>query len=196
MANKNNKINYSKYYWQNKLVRLRAMKPEDWEGMFHNYYDSEARRMLEYKLELPPTHEAGKEVTEKFSNFDPECGRLMFVIENLKGDMVGSLNISGIDERNGTFGIGIQVDIDKRGKGYGTAAMKLLINYAFNERRLHKFNVSVLEGNIASATMMKKLGCKKEGVRREVIFTDGEYKDEILYGLIRGEFNIRFNQKK
>jgi RimJ/RimL family protein N-acetyltransferase len=39
--------------------------------------------------------------------------------------------------------------------------------------------------------MMKKLGCKEEGIRREVIYTEGKYKDEILFGLTKKEFNKR-----
>ncbi|MGX8795535.1 GNAT family N-acetyltransferase [Fusibacter sp. JL298sf-3] len=182
-------INYENYYWQNDLVRLRAMQPEDWEEHYYNCFDSEARRMLQYELELPPTISDNKSEIEGFSNFNAESRRLMFTIETLDGTNVGSFNLNGIDERNGTFGIGIQIGRDYRGKGYGTSAMRLLLNYAFNERRLNKFNVSVIEGNIGSATMLEKLGCKQEGIRREVIFTDGVYKDEIFYGLTRKEFN-------
>jgi RimJ/RimL family protein N-acetyltransferase len=75
-----------------------------------------------------------------------------------------------------------------RGKGYGTAAVKILLKYAFFERRLHKFNDIVLEGNTASASMLKKLGCSQEGVRRQVIYTNGQYLDEILFGLTKDEF--------
>lgn len=165
------------------------MQPEDWEEHYYNCFDSEARRMLQYELELPPTISDNKAEIEGFSNFNAESRRLMFTIETLDGTNVGSFNLSGIDERNGTFGIGIQIGRDYRGKGYGTSAMRLLLNYAFDERRLNKFNVSVIEGNIGSATMLEKLGCKQEGIRREVIFTDGVYKDEIFYGLTRKEFN-------
>jgi RimJ/RimL family protein N-acetyltransferase len=149
--------------------------------------------MLQYELELPPTIEKNKEDIESFSNFKPETKRLMFTIENLEGTNVGAFNLNSIDERNGTFSIGIQIDRDHRGKGYGTAAMQILLDYAFNERRLNKFNVSVIEGNIGSATMLEKLGCIQEGIRREMIFTQGKYKDEILYGLTRSEFNQKFN---
>ncbi len=187
------KIDYKDYYWQNNLVRLRAMKPDDWEEHYYNCFDSKARRMLQYELELPPTVKENKEVIESFSNFKPESKRLMFTIENLEGINVGAFNLNSIDERNGTFSIGVQIGRDHRGKGYGTAAMKILLDYAFNERRLNKFNVSVIEGNIGSATMLEKLGCIQEGIRREMIFTQGKYKDEILYGLTRSEFNEKFN---
>jgi len=182
-------INYDNYYWQNDKVRLRGMLPEDWEEHYYNCFDSAARRMLQYELELPPTIEKNQSDIEMFSNFKPETKRLMFTIESLDGENVGAFNLNSIDEKNGTFSIGIQVGIDHRGKGYGTAAMKLLLNYAFNERRLNKFNVSVIDGNVGSATMMEKLGCLNEGVVRQAIYTDGKYMDEILYGLTKDEFN-------
>lgn len=187
-----NEINYKTYYWQNDRVRLRAMTPEDWEVHYLNCFDSEARRMLQYELELPPTIDHQKKSIEGFSNFNPDSNRLMFTIENLEGDNVGAFNLNSIDERNGTFSIGMQIDRNHRGKGYGTSAMTILLNYAFNERRLNKFNVSVIDGNIGSATMLKKIGCQEEGVRRQVIYTNGRYYDEILFGLTRDEFNKKF----
>lgn len=185
------KINYSKYYWQNDLVRFRGMLPEDWEESYYNRFDSEARRRLQSGIELPPTIQADKEAVEKYANFGSAAERTMFVIENLNGECVGAVNLNSIDEKNGTFGIGIQIGMDHRGRGYGTAAMRLLLKYAFFERRLHKFNACVIAGNTASEKMMENLGCRQEGIRREQIYTDGRYHDEILYGLTAGEYQVR-----
>lgn len=55
----------------------------------------------------------------------------MFTIENLNGEYVGGVNLNSIDEKNGTFSIGVQVDRDHRGKGYGTRAINILLKYAF-----------------------------------------------------------------
>ncbi|MOA27956.1 putative ribosomal N-acetyltransferase YdaF [compost metagenome] len=66
--------------------------------------------------------------------------------------------------------------------------MRILLRYAYFERRLNKFNVSVLEGNDASAMMMQKLGCVQEGVRRQIVYSNGRYHDEILYGMTKEEF--------
>ncbi|WP_256721809.1 GNAT family N-acetyltransferase [Paenibacillus odorifer] len=60
----------------------------------------------------------------------------MFTIENLNGEYVGGVNLNSIDEKNGTFSIGVQVDRDHRGKGYGTRAINILLKYAFLELRL------------------------------------------------------------
>ncbi|MBU3175509.1 GNAT family N-acetyltransferase [Clostridium estertheticum] len=181
-------IAYDNYFWQESGIRLRAMKIEDSEVQYHNRFDTDARRLVDYEVELPPTSEECNKFAETFANFAPGTGRLMFTIESLEGENIGSLNINGIDERNGTFGIGMQVDRDYRGKGYGTSAMIILLRYAFLERRLNKFNVSIFDGNIGSSTMLKKLGCKQEGIRRQVIYTNGKYVDEIFFGLTKDEF--------
>ncbi|WP_458126689.1 GNAT family N-acetyltransferase [Paenibacillus sp. Z3-2] len=181
-------IDYSQYFWQDDKVRLRALREEDWEDHYYNRFDTPARRLLECAVELPPTHAEVKNFTESFSDFSLAKGRIMFTIENMNGENVGGVNLNSIDERNGTFSIGIQIDRDHRGKGYGTRAVRILLNYAFFERRLNKFNDYVLHGNEPSAAMMRKLGCVQEGVRRQVIYTDGKYQDLILFGLTKDEF--------
>lgn len=181
-------INYNNYFWQEDGIRLRAMRMEDAEDQYYNRFDTGGRRFLNYEVELPLGKEALKKSLEAFCDFAPGTGRYMFIIETLEGISVGSLNLCGIDEKNGKFSIGIEVNIDNRGKGYGTKAMRILLRYAFFELRLNKFNTCVYEGNIGSATMMEKLGCEKEGIHRQMIYTDGKYFDEIFYGLTKEAF--------
>lgn len=179
-------IDYSNYFWQDKVVRLRAIQPEDWEDGYVNQFDSVARRLLQYEVELPPTVAGAKASAEQYAGFS--SNRLMFTIEDMNGEAVGGVNLNSIDERNGTFSIGIQIDRDQRGRGYGTRALHILLKYAFFERRLNKFNNNVLEGNEASASMLRKVGCMQEGVRRQVCYTDGQYLDSILFGLTKDEY--------
>ncbi|MNW48951.1 putative ribosomal N-acetyltransferase YdaF [compost metagenome] len=181
-------IKLDNYFWQDEVVRLRAIQPEDWEEHYNNRFDTPARRLLNYVVELPPTIAEAKSFAEEFADFAKSYERIMFTIETMNGENLGGINLCGIDERNGTFGIGIQINRDDRGKGYGTRAMKILLRYAYFERRLNKFNVSVLEGNDASAMMMQKLGCVQEGVRRQIVYSNGRYHDEILYGMTKEEF--------
>lgn len=182
------KRDYSRYYWQNDLVRLRPWKKKDGIKHYEDEFDSVARRKLQYELELPPVYDA-VDSDEEEQIYNSDNGRFSFTIETLEGNYVGSFNLSGLDERNGTFGIGMQITRDERGKGYGTSAMKILLDYAFNERRLNKFNVTVIDSNVASATMLKKLGCVQEGTRRQVIYMEGKFHDEVFYGLLKDEFN-------
>jgi RimJ/RimL family protein N-acetyltransferase len=184
-------IDYSMYFWQDEKVRLTALKEDDWTFHYYNRFDTPARRLLNCEVELPPTESEARAFVEEYMDFKPRKGRLMFSIENLEGETVGGANLNSIDERNGTFSIGMLIDRDHRGKGYGTAAMRILFRYAFFERRLNKYYGHVLEGNVPSATMLRKLGCQEEGVRRQMIYTNGRYHDEIHFGLTRAEFEAQ-----
>lgn len=188
MENQIREIDDSNYFWQDDKVRLRAIQLEDWEGDYISNFDTPARRLLECAIELPPTIAGSKKFAEKNAGFTSTNGRIMFTIENLECKSIGGINLNSIDERNGTFSIGIVIDKEYRGSGYGTRAMKILLKYAFLERRLNKFNDYVLEGNEGSAKMMKKLGCVQEGVRRQVVYLNGQYLDFILFGLTKDEF--------
>lgn len=181
-------IDYTHYFWQDDKVRLRAIQDEDWEGCYRSNFDTPARLLLECAIELPPTILGAKKFVEENAHFSSTNGRIMFTIENLDGDSIGGINLNSIDERNGTFSIGIVIDKEHRAKGYGTSAMKILLKYAFLERRLNKFNDCVLEGNEGSAKMMRKLGCVQEGVRRQVVYINGKYLGFILFGLTKDEF--------
>lgn len=182
------KVDYSNYFWQDDKVRLRAIQPEDWQGDYLSKFDTPARRFLACAIELPPTISGSKTFAEENADFSPKNGRIMFTIENEEGKNIGGINLNSIDERNGTFSIGIIIDKEYRGKGYGTSAMNILLKYAFLERRLNKFNDCVVEGNEGSVKMMEKLGCVKEGVRRQVVYINGQYVDLILFGLTKDEF--------
>ncbi|MGO4528472.1 GNAT family N-acetyltransferase [Paenibacillus sp. 2TAF8] len=181
-------IDYSQYYWQDDKVRLRAFVEEDWENCYTEGFDSPARILLECAVELPPTIAGAKRFIEQNVAFSSTNGRIMFTIENLEGHNIGGINLNSIDERNGTFSIGIVIDQPYRGQGYGTSAMNILLGYAFLERRLHKFNDYVLEGNEGSARMMQKLGCVQEGIRRQVVYIHGKHMDFIMFGLTKDEY--------
>lgn len=181
-------IDYTDYFWQNDKVRLRAIREEDWENVYTSGFDTPARLLLECAMELPPTITGAKQFVEENADFSSNNKRVMFTIENLDGENIGGINLNSINERNGTFSIGIVVDKEYRGKGYGTSAMKILLKYAFLERRLNKFNDCVLEGNKGSEKMMRKLGCIQEGVRRQVVYINGKYLDFILFGMTKDEF--------
>ena len=182
-------INYSTYFWQNNLVRLRPVTADDWNTFYLNYFDSPARFFLNSVVELPLTEDGAKEAWNDFIENSKKVGLLTFTIDALDGHKIGGINLGKIDERNGTFSIGIQIGRDFRGKGYGTAAMKILLDYAFNERQLHKYQGFVIEGNIPSEKMLIKLGCVKEGVIRGTTYHEGKYWNEIHYGLFADEFN-------
>lgn len=111
-----------------------------------------------------------------------------FTITDHDGGCLGHIHFNYINERHGTFSLGILLDQSARRKGYGCEAMAICMKYAFEERRLHKFEGYCLDENFASQRMMEALGCQKEGVSRECVYLGGKWHSRILYGMTAQEW--------
>nr|WP_206076217.1 GNAT family protein [Marinitoga lauensis] len=75
--------------------------------------------------------------------------------------------------------------------GYGTEAMKLLVNFIFDEMNINKVKLHVFSFNKRAIRSYEKVGFKVEGVLREQIFREGKYHDEIIMGILRREWQKR-----
>ena len=182
---------YEKYYWQNDKVRLRAVRPED--DSYAEKLDSEAWAMASQEMTLPPVKKERAAISEK--EIDSETiqdgNRLFFSVENLEGDYIGHIQLVDINERHGTFELGISIWRNYRNKGYAKAAVKILLEYAFNEKRLNKCSVDCIDCNNASISLWKSLGFQQEGIVREEFFFNGAFHDRLLFGLTANEYNLK-----
>lgn len=181
---------YSNYFWQTELIRLRPLRPEDAEKKHREWMDTEARRMLESQLDLPPVSlETFRQNLIAGCDFKGDSDVRSFAIDTLDGEFVGWINLFLGDPRHGRFSLGVSIFREYQRKGYALDAAKLILHYGFNELRCHKCNSACLDVNSGSIAFHKKLGFVEEGCRREVYFMNGHYHDEILWGMTFEEFN-------
>lgn len=74
------------------------------------------------------------------------------------------------------------------GGGYGTDALLLIVDHAFNWLDLRKVWLGTMGLNVRVQRQMEKVGFTLEVRRREACFVDGRWTDELLYGLLREEW--------
>jgi len=184
-----NTLDYSRYFWQGKKIRLRPMRAEDAEQTFISSLDSPARQFLQLGIELPTSTELQKSFLEKYAGCKDTGGEVMFTIETLEGTNVGGISLHGRDEKNGVFSFGIVLGREHRGEGYAEEALRILLKYGFWERRYQKCNSACAHTNDASIALHKKVGFVEEGRRRRQFFFGGEHHDEVLFGMTREEFD-------
>lgn len=187
MANESKRPEGS-YFWEGKRVRLRAMNEEDTRIWLENQFESDVDRTLNPGIELPKTESDRADFYARFGEFRDSEGRTMFTIETLDGEVVGGLNINGIDHRHGTFNIGSRIYTKYQGQGYFEEAKRIVLLYCFGELRLHKYNASIVETNEAMLRHFKRIGAQPEGRSREVVYMNGRFYDELLFGLTAEEF--------
>ena len=74
-------------------------------------------------------------------------------------------------------------------QGYGTEAAKILIEYAFNQLNLIRLSTGAYSFNTRSIQHLERLGFQKEGCQRKAVFKNGQYHDNILFGLLKDEWD-------
>jgi len=119
------------------LVRLRGVEPEDWE-VFHGFDENSVDMRRMDKIYPPRSAARQREWTEQVAVKKLEDDRFQLAIESLAdGALVGSVSTALIDHRAGRFSYGIAIGGDHKGRGYGSDAVPLLLNFMFGERRFH-----------------------------------------------------------
>jgi RimJ/RimL family protein N-acetyltransferase len=177
--------------WQGQLVRLRAVEPADWETFFDWNLDDEQARAV-YFVPFPQSREAVRRWSEREATQPIEGDNFRFAIARVTDDaMVGDLTVHTTDPRVGTFGYGINIKQEERRKGYASEAIRLVLRYYFQERRYQKVTIAIYSFNEPSIRLHEHLGFQREGQVRRMVYTQGRYYDQLIYGLTVDEFHER-----
>ncbi|MEZ4836420.1 MAG: GNAT family protein [Caldilineaceae bacterium] len=175
-------------YWQGDRIRLRALEPEDAQHFYNwNNTDIEVGRNLDW-VWPPSSLTSQKKWAEAESQRRAENDEIFFVIENMDGELVGTINAHHCDRRVGAFSYGIAILDEHRQRGYASEAIRRLQAYFFWELRYQKVTVHVFSFNPASLALHQRLGFVQEGRMRRVLFTGGEYHDILIFGQTKEEF--------
>lgn len=111
-----------------------------------------------------------------------ETGKVIqMIICNMSDDMpLGSVYVRDIDRQHSKAEYGMFVGEESaRGRGVGTAAAKLMLDYCFREEKLHRVYMRVFAANERSIRSCEKAGFVREGLLRDDVCIDGQYRDII-----------------
>lgn len=141
------------------------------------------------------TLEAEKRYLEDSAEKENEVS---FAIIDLEKDkIIGSCGIHQIDNINRTAVLGIFIgDKEERNKGYGTEAIKLLLDFGFNYLNLHSIKLDLMEFNERALKCYQKCGFKEYGRRRKCKFINGKYYDSIGMDILSEEFTESYIRNK
>lgn len=136
-----------------------------------------------------PLSDAGQEVW--FSSLAGDSSTRRFIIETETGESVGLTGFWDIDWRNRTAMTAIKLGgtDDARGRGYGAAAIRAIMEFAFLDAGFNRLHATILATNSRSlAAFVRKSGWTEEGRLRKHIWKNGEYVDLVQIGILRSEF--------
>lgn len=114
--------------------------------------------------------------------------QLFAIVVRADGRYVGNAGLHAVDPVDRRAELGLFIGLPERwGQGIGRESVGLLCRHAFDTLGLHRLGLSCYASNARGLALYARLGFRIEGRRRDAVCIDGEWIDEIVLGLLRGE---------
>jgi RimJ/RimL family protein N-acetyltransferase len=86
--------------------------------------------------------------------------------------------------------IGISLLPGQRGRGYGAAAQRALAEYLFATTLTERIEAETDVENVAEQRALERAGFTREGVLRHAQFHLGQWRDTVIYSVLRAEISL------
>ncbi|MGF1505136.1 MAG: GNAT family N-acetyltransferase [Chloroflexi bacterium] len=172
------------------ILHLRAIEPGDAPAL-HTYLNRPeliGRRYLpnDYHPEMPLSSQQIEVLVEHWSS-NTKFERTFAVVTNDSDHMIGHVRIHRWWDDHAPS-LDIAIDPQHWRKGFGTAALDLLLTYLFKNTVAHSISGWIDSWNEAGLTFAEKHGFSRAGARRRAGLRDGAYYDEVCVDLLRREW--------
>ncbi|MDK8190263.1 GNAT family protein [Paenibacillus sp. UMB7766-LJ446] len=173
---------------ETKRIYLRPFESTDVDGYFPGLFDAEMRRLTGTQNSFTRS-----QVERYIENAAQDDSRLMLLIALQENDQViGDIALMDMHTKNRSAHIRIAIDnTENQGKGYGSEALLLMLDYGFGICNLHRIELEVYAFNQRAIRTYEKLGFQREGVRRDALFYNHQYHDAIQMSILEDEFRER-----
>jgi RimJ/RimL family protein N-acetyltransferase len=105
---------------------------------------------------------------------------------------LGEAVLKNIDRHNRCAGFRISLGGSAQyGRGLGTAATTVLLDFAFGALDLHRVELEVYAFNVRARHVYEKLGFVVEGVRRDALWWDGAWHDAVTMAILAPQWHAR-----
>ena len=168
-----------------KSIYLSPFSEDDYISFTEWINDYETSKYLDQYSKIF-TLEDEKDFVEKTRKDDKVY---LSIIKLSNDELIGNISLMNIDHINKTATLGIMIGKnDEREKGYGTEAINLLLDYAFNHLNLNNIMLEVLDTNERARKCYLKCGFKELGVRKQSHYLEGIYHDSIYMQILKEDF--------
>ncbi len=169
---------------------LRYFTPDDVADVLEYTNDPEWAR---YQVNIPPlpyTRKDTEALVAMFSDPSNWKGILQIFAITFEGKVIGEVCLNQRDEDGKNERVELTYSLSRRhwGKGMMTEAARAVMNWAFQTYSFNRMFAWCDPRNIGSSRVLEKLGMSREGILRNHIKWNDEFRDALYYGLLREEW--------
>ena len=164
-------------------IHLRALEPEDLDFLYS--VENNASFWEISSTQAPYSKHILKQYLANAHQDIYEAKQLrLVIIGNESGKSVGLIDLFDYSPHHKRAGVGILILEGEQQKGYASEALQLLIDYSFKHLNMHQLFANITLDNKKSIQLFKKYNFEEVGIKKDWVFTDGKFKDEVLYQLL------------
>lgn len=135
---------------------------------FYQHFENDPATFVDESQFVPYCY--GKEQVDLYFDQQQKRDRIVFLI-HLGDEWIGEIKIRDIDLELHECSFGIHLINDSvKGKGYGTAAEKLAVQYAFEQLEMKAVNAICNKNNTRSQHVLEKVGFQRLNEDRDYIY--------------------------
>jgi len=168
---------------QGKHINLRALEPEDLAFLFETENNQDFWEVSH--TQTPFSKYLLKQYLENAHQDIYEAKQLRLIIETKEPkQQIGIIDLFDFNPQHKRAGVGILIIKPFQQNGYATEALELLIKYSFTNLQLHQLYANITIDNKKSIQLFTKHNFKEIGIKKDWLFSNNKYKDELLLQLI------------
>lgn len=159
-------------------LKLRALEPDDLDLVYETENDES---IWVYSNNSSPF---SKNTLKRFimdSHLDIIEHKQLRLVISYRKKPVGFIDLFDYDSINRRVGIGIVIFKRYRLRGMASKSLNLIENYLIKHVPIHQLYANILSSNVESINLFEKNSYKKVGIKKDWIYYNNQYKDELLY---------------
>ena len=167
-------------------LRLRPMRRDDAEGLFLVFSDAQTMRYWSGPPHGSPL--VTVEVIERAQMAFLAGEGIEWAITRAGDDTaVGKIGHWRWQRPHSRSEVGFILRRDLWGQGLAVEALGAVVDWGFRRLELHSIEAQLDAGNIASQKTLERVGFRREGLLRQSYFDGHDYRDTLVYGMLRAE---------
>ena len=159
-------------------MTLRAIEPEDLDLLYQIENDSNLWQVG--TTNVPYSRYTLHDYIATSSDDIYADRQMRLIVEGDNGEAVGIADLVHFDPQHLRAEVGIVIQSNYRRKGYASAAIQELCNYAVRIIHLHQLYAVIDQTNVAAVSLFKKEGFTTQNVLSEWLFDGRKYHDAVL----------------
>lgn len=167
-----------------KNVILREQREDD--AKYFAYWFNQPEVMFKCGFEKPTDEE---EVKRYINVYHRSEDSVWFTITDLDGSVIGETGLLRMFPAwHCTDPTIIIPDPKMRHRGYGTEAIRIMLDMAFDRYEMNRVAIGVVGANTEALAFYNRIGFRQEGILEQGYYYDGEYSDFIMMRILRSEW--------